>query len=81
MKSVETVALAHRAAGRDAPNRGDNEPVSALSLWALVTGRWSTWEAARVEVTQQQEADQRARNPIEEKVVDKIVGRTEISPS
>ena len=28
--------------------------VSALSLWALVSGHWSTWQAARVEVAQQQ---------------------------
>jgi hypothetical protein len=53
--------------------------VSALSLWALVSGHWSTWQAARVEVTQQQEAAEREENPIEEKVVDKIVERTEIS--
>src|SRR3954451_14476002 len=53
--------------------------VSALSLWALVSGHWSTWQAARVEVTQQQEAAEREQNPIEEKVVDKIVERTEIS--
>ena len=25
--------------------------VSALSLWALVSGHWSTWQAARVEVS------------------------------
>ena len=55
--------------------------VSALSLWALVSGHWSTWQAARIEVTQQQEAAEREQNPIEEKVVDKIVERTEISPA
>jgi hypothetical protein len=55
--------------------------VSALSLWALVSGHWSTWQAARVEVTQQQEAAERAKNPLEEKVVDKIVERTEIGPT
>ena len=27
--------------------------VSALSLWALVSGHWSAWEASRVEVEQQ----------------------------
>jgi hypothetical protein len=27
--------------------------VSALSLWALVAGHWSSWQAARVEVTQE----------------------------
>ena len=55
--------------------------VSALSLWALVTGHWSTWQAARVEVTQQKEADERAQYPVEEKVVDKIVERTEVQPA
>ena len=55
--------------------------VSALSLWALVSGHWSTWQAARVEVTQQQEADERAQNPIEEKVVEHILERTEIDPA
>jgi hypothetical protein len=52
--------------------------VSALSLWALVSGHWSTWQAARVEVTQQEEAAEREQDPIEDKVVDKIVERTEI---
>ncbi len=28
--------------------------VSALSLWALVTGHWSAWQAARVEVRQEE---------------------------
>lgn len=28
------------------------EFVSALSLWALVSGHWSAWQAARVEVRQ-----------------------------
>ena len=39
--------------------------VSALSLWALVSGHWSTWQAARVEVTQQKEAEEREKHPIE----------------
>lgn len=55
--------------------------VSALSLWALVSGHWSTWQAARVEVTQQREADEREQHPIEEKVVDKIIQHTEINPA
>jgi len=29
--------------------------VSALSLWALVSGHWSGWQAARTEVQQQKE--------------------------
>jgi hypothetical protein len=53
--------------------------VSALSLWALVSGHWSTWQAARVEVTQQKEAEEREKHPIEEKVVEKIVESTNVS--
>jgi hypothetical protein len=29
--------------------------VSALSLWALVSGHWAAWQAARVQVTQGKE--------------------------
>lgn len=29
--------------------------VSALSLWALVSGHWAAWQAARVEVKQDEE--------------------------
>ena len=29
--------------------------VAALSLWALVSGHWSAWQAARVEVKQDEE--------------------------
>jgi len=31
--------------------------VSALSLWALVSGHWSAWQAARVEVHQEADAN------------------------
>src|SRR3954465_8102111 len=31
--------------------------LSALSLWALVSGHWSAWQAARVEVRQDGDAD------------------------
>ena len=34
--------------------------VSALSLWALVSGHWSAWQAARVEV-KEDEAEERRR--------------------
>ena len=47
--------------------------VSALSLWALVSGHWSAWQAARVEVAQDREAKEREAHPIEEKVVRAIV--------
>lgn len=30
--------------------------VSALSLWALVSGHWAAWQAARVEVKQERDA-------------------------
>jgi hypothetical protein len=45
--------------------------VSALSLWALVAGHWSSGQAARVEV------EQLTENPVKERVVDKLVERTE----
>jgi hypothetical protein len=53
--------------------------VSALSLWALVAGHWSSWQAARVEVAQQKEVRRQHDEPIEEKVVEKIVEKTEIA--
>src|SRR4029077_2506279 len=55
--------------------------VSALSLWALVAGHWSTWQAARVEVTQQQEMEKLEASPIEERVVEKIVQDTALEPA
>lgn len=54
--------------------------VSGLSLWALVSGHWSAWQAARVEVAQQREQDERANNPIERRVVEAIVQETTIEP-
>src|SRR2546428_8687166 len=33
--------------------------VAALSLWALVSGHWSAWQAARVEVKQEKEEERR----------------------
>ena len=47
--------------------------VSALSLWALVSGHWSAWQAARVEVQQQREAAEREAHPLEDKVVKAIL--------
>jgi hypothetical protein len=35
------------------------EYVSALSIWALVSGHWSAWQAARVEVRQEEIEKQR----------------------
>ena len=50
--------------------------VAALSLWALVSGHWSAWQAARVEV-KQDEAD---HSEVAEEVVDKLVQDTSIEP-
>ena len=47
--------------------------VSALSLWALVSGHWSAWQAARVEVEQMAEAKALEENPIEQRVVEKMI--------
>jgi hypothetical protein len=52
--------------------------VSALSLWALVSGHWSAWQAARVEVAQQRELDRQHDDPVEERVVQRIVEKTDV---
>jgi hypothetical protein len=51
--------------------------VSALSLWALVSGHWSAWQAARVEVKQ---AEMEEHDDAQD-VVDKLVEETEINRS
>lgn len=53
--------------------------VSALSLWALVSGHWSAWQAARVEVQQVQDQADLAEHPVEDRVVEQIVAKTEIA--
>jgi hypothetical protein len=52
--------------------------VSALSLWALVSGHWSAWQAARVEVAQQREHERQKTDPMEQKVVDRLVNTTTV---
>jgi hypothetical protein len=52
--------------------------VAALSLWALVSGHWSAWQAARVEVNQQKEEERRAAEDIAQDVVDKVVRETDV---
>lgn len=54
--------------------------VSALSLWALVSGHWSAWQAARVEVVQDREARKLQEHPVEDRVVRRLVEQTEIQP-
>ena len=51
--------------------------VSALSLWALVSGHWSAWQAARVEVKQQEAAEQ----DVATDVVEHLVAKTQIEPT
>jgi hypothetical protein len=55
--------------------------VSALSLWALVSGHWSTWQASRVEVNQVEEMKEREERPIEDAVVEKIIEETDVEPA
>ena len=55
--------------------------VSALSLWALVSGHWSAWQAARVEVAQQQDIEKNELHPVEDRVVEKLVQETNVEPS
>lgn len=55
--------------------------VSALSLWALVSGHWSAWQAARVEVAQQEAAAEQTKHPLEDKVVDALIERTDVKPA
>jgi hypothetical protein len=47
--------------------------VSALSLWALVSGHWSAWQAARVEVNQDKAAKAEQKRDLPGEVVDAIV--------
>jgi len=54
--------------------------VSALSLWALVSGHWSAWQAARVEVVQDREARKQQEHPVEDRVVNRLVEKTDVQP-
>jgi hypothetical protein len=46
--------------------------VSALSLWALVSGHWAAWQAARVEVKQESAMEREGANPSEKPVPAKV---------
>src|SRR6476660_7064720 len=50
--------------------------VSALSLWALVSGHWSAWQAARVEVQQQRAEHEAAEADLPTEVADQVIERT-----
>jgi len=54
--------------------------VAALSLWALVSGHWSAWQAARVEVEQAKEAKKRDEEDLPGEIVERMVEETELRP-
>jgi hypothetical protein len=54
--------------------------VSALSLWALVSGHWSAWQAARVEVNQAEEMRAHEREDIAGDVVQRVIADTDVNP-
>jgi len=47
--------------------------VAALSLWALVSGHWSAWQAARVEVEQMEEAQKREKEDLAGEVAQRVM--------
>ena len=55
--------------------------VSALSLWALVSGHWSAWQAAPLEVNQQDEAKRNEQEDLPADVVAKLVAETDVEPA
>jgi len=54
--------------------------VSALSLWALVSGHWSAWQAARVEVKQEEDSRRVQKESVPQEVVREILDRTDVQP-
>lgn len=54
--------------------------VAALSLWALVSGHWSAWQATRVEVEQAREVEERKEEDLPGEVVERVVQETEVQP-
>jgi cobalamin biosynthesis protein CobD/CbiB len=55
--------------------------VAALSLWALVSGHWSAWQAARVEVEQMKEAERTENRDVAGEVVERMVDETDVEPT
>lgn len=52
--------------------------VAALSLWALVSGHWSAWQAARVEVEQAKEKERRQEEDLPGEIIERIVRDTDL---
>jgi hypothetical protein len=46
--------------------------VAALSLWALVSGHWSAWQAARVEV-KQEKAEEEEKDDLPHEIARRVV--------
>ena len=55
--------------------------ISALSLWALVSGHWSAWQAARVECEQMRQEAELEANPPEQRIVDRLIEKTTLEPA
>jgi hypothetical protein len=47
--------------------------VAALSLWALVSGHWSAWQAARVEVKQEKEEEEHRKEDLPDEIAKRVV--------
>jgi hypothetical protein len=47
----------------------------------LVSGYWSAWQAAQVDVAQRREVERERQQPTEQRVVDKLVNDTQIHRS
>ena len=54
--------------------------VAALSLWALVSGHWSAWQAARVEVEQARQAEMKEREDLPGEIAERLVRETDLQP-
>jgi hypothetical protein len=55
--------------------------VSALSLWALVSGHWSAWQAARVEVNQEKAAQEAQKQDVPGEIVQTLLEKTDVQPA
>ena len=54
--------------------------VAALSLWALVSGHWSAWQAARVEVEQARQGKEKEEEDVPGEIVERVIAETELQP-
>jgi hypothetical protein len=52
--------------------------VAALSLWALVSGHWAAWQAARVEVKQAADEERHRQEDVAGEIVDRLVQQTTV---